>query len=169
MGVDSPSGEYQCPRIMTGASETTIHATSVALDAGTGRAGVMLRGPSGSGKSDLALRLVDDGAHLIADDRTMLRRAGDAVLLAVPDAIRGRLEVRGLGIVPVASDDDVPLVLIVDLVEHRAVERLPAARSEDVLGLAIPVLALAPFEISAAAKVRLAVRVAGCGIIHQLD
>lgn len=146
-----------------------IHATAVALDGGDGLVGVLLRGPSGRGKSDLALRLIDGGARLVADDCTMVHRAGESVRLAPPDAIRGRLEVRGLGIVPVDPVADVPLALIVDLVASGAVERLPVPCEEAVLGVAVPVVALAPFEPSAAAKVRLAARAAACGILGRLD
>ena len=148
---------------------STIHATAVALDSGDGLIGVLLRGPSGCGKSDLALRLIDDGARLVADDRTVLRRAGEFVRLAAPDVIRGRLEVRGLGIVPVDPVADVPLALIVDLIASDAVERLPLPYEEVVLGVAVPGVALAPFEPSAAAKVRLAARAAACGILDRLD
>lgn len=160
-------------RVMNHASETIIHATAVALDGGVdeamGPCGLLLRGPSGSGKSDLALRLIDAGATLVADDRTVLLRQADRVLLSPPEAIRGRLEVRGLGIVPVDHVTGVRLTLICDLVGAGTVERLPEPRSETVLGVSIPLLTLDPFEFSAPAKVHLAVRAAACGILHQLD
>jgi serine kinase of HPr protein (carbohydrate metabolism regulator) len=154
---------------MVGTQQTTIHATAVAIGTGAGFGGVLLRGPSGSGKSDLALRLIDAGARLIADDRTILRRNGDEIVLRPPDALRGRLEVRGLGVVPVDHVDPVRLLLIVDLVGAAAVERLPEIGNEKLLGIEVPQLALAPWEISAAAKVRLAVRAAACGILYGLD
>ena len=74
-----------------------VHATAVAID---GRA-LLLRGPSGAGKSDLALRLIDAGARLIADDQSVLRREGGRLLAAVPAAIAGLIEVRGVGILRV--------------------------------------------------------------------
>jgi serine kinase of HPr protein (carbohydrate metabolism regulator) len=158
---------------MSETQQTIVHATSVALDpvagGGSDLAGILLRGAAGRGKSDLALRLIDGGAILVADDRTVLRRRGNDILLGPRDPIRGRLEVRGLGIVPVEHVADVPLLLIIDLVDAGAVERLPPPRSETVLGLAVPAIALAPFESSAPAKVRLAVRAAACGILHRLD
>jgi HPr kinase/phosphorylase len=154
---------------MNGVQEANVHATAVALDPGSGPVGVLLRGVPGSGKSDLALRLIDGGATLIADDRTVLRRAAGRVLMAPSPVLRGRLEVRGLGLVPVDHVADVPLVLVVDLVEAAAVERLPAPRRETLLDVAVPVLALAPFECSAPAKVRLAVRSSANGILHKLD
>ena len=133
-----------------------VHATTVAID---GRA-VLLRGPSGSGKSDLALRLIDAGADLVADDQSELRRVGDAVTVRAPASLAGLIEVRGVGIVRCAPLSDVPLALIVDLVAGDAVERLPAPYRENVLGLDLPCLALAPFEASAPAKLRAALRAA---------
>ena len=76
-----------------------VHGTSVAL----GGDGILLQGPSGSGKSDLALRLVDAGALLVADDQTELALVGDGVLMRAPGVIAGRIEVRGLGILRVPS------------------------------------------------------------------
>ena len=152
---------------MTAPPATTIcvHATALAI----GAAGVLLRGPSGSGKSDLALRLVDGGALLIADDQVMLRRDGDRLIAgyppAAPAALRGRLEVRGLGLMPVAAAGAVPLCLVVDLEPGRAIERLPPPASAYYLGVALPLLRLDPFAASAAAQVRLAVRTLGRGII----
>ncbi len=130
-----------------------VHATTVLLDG----AGVLLRGAPGSGKSDLALRLIDGGAALVSDDQTELVRDGDRLLARAPKAIAGRMEVRGLGIVEVRHAPAAPVVLAVDLVRPEAVERLPAGRTVDLLGLAIPLLSLAPFEASAPAKLRLAV------------
>jgi len=129
-----------------------VHATTVAIG---GRA-MLLRGPSGSGKSDLALRLIDAGARLVDDDRSELRRHGDAIVVCAPETIAGLIEARGIGILRVASLASAELALIVDLVSPEAVERLPEPRSETILGLAIPLIALAAFEASAPAKLRLA-------------
>ncbi len=142
---------------MTGAIVTDpvlVHATAVAIEG----AAVLLRGPPGAGKSDLALRLIDAGARLVADDQVELKRVGAQVLARAPAAIAGLIEVRGLGIARVDAIEEAPLALIVDLVPPATVERLPEDRTEDVLGLAIPLLALAPFEASAPAKLRLARR-----------
>jgi len=129
-----------------------VHATAIAID---GRA-VLLRGPSGAGKSDLALRLIDSGARLVADDQAELRRAGERVLVTAPAGIVGLIEVRGLGILRVKPLAEAALAMCVDLVPSAEVERLPEIRCEDVLGLAVPSIALSPFEASAAAKLRLA-------------
>lgn len=114
-------------------------------------------GPPGSGKSDLALRAIEGGAVLIADDQTRLHRAGDLLLASCPDSIRGRLEVRGIGIVAMPMRDRVPVALAVDLVSPEAVERMPERDSREYLGISIPLLRLAPFEASALTKLRLAV------------
>jgi HPr kinase/phosphorylase len=131
-----------------------VHGTCVAL----GGEGVLLRGPAGSGKSDLALRLIDGGARLVADDQTELRRLGDAVVASAPAVIAGRIELRGIGILSCPSVAEARLSLVVDLVAPGAVERLPERRSQNYLDCALPLLALAPFEASAAAKIRFAVR-----------
>lgn len=128
-----------------------VYATAVAIDG----AAVLLRGPSGSGKSDLALRLVDAGAQLVADDQTLLRRDGKRLLASAPATLVGLLEVRGLGIVRVGAAQAAPLLLVADLVPPGEVERLPEARRETILGVSVPVVALAPFEASAPAKLRL--------------
>jgi HPr kinase/phosphorylase len=131
-----------------------LHGTCVAID---GR-GVLLRGPSGSGKSDLALRLVDSGAILVADDQTRLERAGDTLLASPPDTLAGLMEVRGLGLVRLHHLEKVPLDLVIDLTASSQVERLPEQNTLEFLGLPVRKLHLAPFEASAAAKVRLAMR-----------
>jgi serine kinase of HPr protein (carbohydrate metabolism regulator) len=132
-----------------------VHGTAVAIE---GRA-VLLRGPSGSGKSDLALRLIDAGARLVADDQTELARVGDGIVVRPPATIVGLIEVRGIGILRLEPLMEAPLALLADLVQPETVERLPMPRFEPVLGLDLPLIALAPFEASAQAKLRLALRV----------
>jgi serine kinase of HPr protein (carbohydrate metabolism regulator) len=129
-----------------------VHATAIAI---YGHA-VLLRGPSGAGKSDLALRLIDGGARLVADDQVELRRAGERVLVTAPAALAGLIEVRGVGILRVEAVAEATLALLVDLVPSAEVDRFPETRCEDVLGVAAPLIALFPFEASAAAKLRLA-------------
>jgi len=141
-----------------------VHATCVALRTqGTlsGRAwrAVLLRGPSGAGKSDLALRLIEAGGRLVADDQTRLTRSGCSLFATAPSALAGLLEVRGVGIVKLARGQvlaQAPLALLVDLVAADCVERLPEPAAETILDVDLPVLALAPFEASASAKLRLA-------------
>lgn len=131
-----------------------LHATAIAIEGDA----ILLRGPSGAGKSDLALRLIDGGARLLADDQALLRRVDNRILVRAPLAIAGLIEVRGVGILRVDSLDEAPLALVVDLVPSAQVERIPDNRFEVVLGLAVPLIALAAFEASAAAKLRLARR-----------
>ena len=135
------------------------HATAVAID---GEA-VLLRGPSGSGKSDLALRLIDRGAQLVADDQTLLRREGDRLFASAPPAIAGLIEIRGVGLVRVPAAVVAPLVLIADLMASSDIERMPEWRSETLLGVAVPLVAVAPFEASAPAKLRLLRRALAAG------
>src|SRR5690348_8948521 len=93
-----------------------IYGTCVAIDGG----GVPLRGASGSGKSDQALRLIDGGGRLVADDQSELRGAGDAIIASAPPTIAGRIEIRGIGIVP-SPAVTAPLRLVIDLVPPEAV------------------------------------------------
>jgi serine kinase of HPr protein (carbohydrate metabolism regulator) len=134
-----------------------VHATAVAVDGGA----ILLRGPSGAGKSDLGLRLIAAGARLVADDQVELRRTGRKILARAPPALAGLVEIRGVGIVRVAAMDVAPLVLIADLILAGEIERLPEPRVEKVLGVAVPLIALAPFEASAAAKLSFARRALG--------
>ena len=141
-----------------------VHATCVALRPhGTVAArawrAVLLRGPSGAGKSDLALRLIEAGGRLVADDQTRIERHGQALLASAPAALAGLMEVRGVGILKLSLGQLLsmaPLSLVVDLVPPDRIERLPEPARETVLGVDLPVLALAPFEASAPAKLRLA-------------
>ena len=135
-------------------SATQIHATCVEV-AG---AGVLLLGASGTGKSDLALRLIDRGARLVADDRTDLLRRDGELFASAPQTIAGRIEVRGLGILAVPAVAEARVRLAIELVEPALVERLPDHRQCDFLGVSVPLLALDPFAASSAAKVRLAAR-----------
>src|ERR1700681_4607524 len=135
-----------------------VHGTTVALQG----EGVLLRGPSGSGKSDLGLRLIDAGARLVADDQSELYRQGETILVRAPPAIAGLIEVRGIGIVRVEPLAEAPLVLIADLLgpeaAAEAIERVPPRATERFLDLDLPRILVAPFEASAAAKVALALR-----------
>lgn len=130
-----------------------VHATCVAV---AGR-GVLLLGPPGCGKSDLALRLIDSGAALVADDQVVLARRGDDVVASAPDELRGRMEVRGVGLVTVEPVAQRRVALVLDLVPADQVPRLPEIGVRAYLGVSLPCIAIAPFEASAAAKVRLAV------------
>jgi HPr kinase/phosphorylase len=133
---------------------TLAHGTCVELDG----AAVLLRGPSGSGKSDLALRLIDSGARLVADDQVLLQPRHGRLFASAPAAIAGRMEVRGLGIMAQPHLAEAPLALVVDLVPPEAVERLPEPATVELVGISLPLIKLAPFEASVVAKLRLALR-----------
>ena len=125
---------------------------------------MLFRGPSGSGKSDIALRLIDAGARLVADDQVDIRSSEAGLNASSPPEIRGRMEVRGIGICDLPAVDAAPLRLVVDLVPTDRVERLPQPASCEYLGVSVPRVAISPFESSADAKVRLAVAMASGNI-----
>jgi serine kinase of HPr protein (carbohydrate metabolism regulator) len=132
-------------------SSRTVHASTVALG---GRA-VLIAGPSGAGKSDLALRLLDRGFTLVSDDQTIVSRDGDRLIASSPPTIRGKLEIRGLGIVEMDCADDIPIGLYVELASEIA--RLPDERRErPVLGVMLPLVSVDARTASAASKVTLA-------------
>ena len=136
---------------MTRLSSESLHASTVAID---GRA-VVLSGPSGSGKSDLALRLLDRGFTLVSDDQTFFRKDNGRLIASSPPTIRGNLEIRGIGIVEVEAVDDVPVALFVELTSD--MQRLPDdSRERLVLNLPIPLISVDAMTASAASKVALA-------------
>ena len=137
-------------------SSETLHATTVARD---GRA-VLISGRSGSGKSDLALRLLDRGFVLVSDDQTYLRIVGGKLVAAAPPTIRGKMEVRGIGIVEVEQVDDVAVCLVVEL--SGEVDRLPdEGRERLILGANIPLVGIDAQAASAPAKVAIALDLLG--------
>jgi serine kinase of HPr protein (carbohydrate metabolism regulator) len=132
-------------------SSENLHASCVAME---GRA-VLISGPSGSGKSDLALRLLDRGFTLVSDDRTIVRKDGERLIASAPDTIKGKLEVRGVGIVDVESASDVPVALVVELTSD--IQRLPDdSRERLILGTGIPLISVDAMTPSAPSKVALA-------------
>ena len=137
----------------------SVHGSCVAV---AGR-GVLLLGPPGSGKSDLALRLIDGGAILVADDRVDIRAVAGRLEAAPPETLAGRMEVRGLGILKIDWRPGATLALAVELLTDGRPERLPAAGEWRFADVALPSIRLRPFEASAAAKVRLALRGAAGG------
>lgn len=123
--------------------------------------GILILGPTGSGKSDLTLRLIDSGAALVADDVVELSRDGNQLLLSFPPEgpadLKGKMEVKGLGImsVPVAPPA-VPLALVVRSTPPAEVELIPESLESEWLGLAVTTIGIHLLEPSAPAKVRLA-------------
>jgi serine kinase of HPr protein (carbohydrate metabolism regulator) len=132
-------------------SAETVHASTVASE---GRA-VLITGPSGSGKSDLALRLLDRGFSLVSDDQTIVRKDGSRLLASAPANIAGKLEIRGVGIVDMEAVSDVPVALLVELTSD--IQRLPDdSRERPILGVPLPLISIDAMTASAPSKVALA-------------
>jgi serine kinase of HPr protein (carbohydrate metabolism regulator) len=131
-----------------------IHASCIDI-AGIG---VLLQGPPRSGKSDLALRLIDGDARLVADDQVELTVREGVLWAASPKALAGRMEIRGIGIVAVPWEPRTPVRLVVDLVAPSEVERMPESSESEIEGVRLHRLALAPFEASAPSKIRFIAR-----------
>lgn len=130
-----------------------VHATAICLHG----SGVLLTGSSGSGKSDLALRLIDRGATLVSDDVVLVDMAGGNVLLRAAPNINGQIEVRGVGICSVDYTETAPLRLIIDL--NTPPQRLPPEDLRSRIGdFYIPLCQLDPFQPSSAIKAELALR-----------
>lgn len=143
-----------------------VHGTAIAL----GPHGVLVRGPSAAGKSDLAMRLLATplegypalripplGAlDLVADDQCELTLRDGIVTMASPATIRGKFEVRGLGLVTLPDRQDVALSLVVDITPTQAIERMPEAATVTLLGIEIPALEVAALEASAPLRVLIA-------------
>jgi HPr kinase/phosphorylase len=110
-------------------SDLTLHASCVAV----AEKALLIRGASGCGKSTLALQMMGLGAVLVSDDRVILHRRGDAVLARAPDAIRGMIECRGLGLLNAHPVQDVPVAGVVDL-DQSETERLPPNRETVLSG-----------------------------------
>ncbi len=110
---------------------TSLHASCVLMGRAGGAfgapasAGIFLAGPSGSGKSGLALRLIERGGMLVADDRVELFRDGTALAARAPRALAGLLEIRGVGIVELPYATSAQIALAVELVNLGQVARLP--------------------------------------------
>jgi serine kinase of HPr protein (carbohydrate metabolism regulator) len=141
-----------------------LHGTCLRV----GEAGVLLLGPPGSGKSDLALRLIDQPgygisgllrhAQLVADDQVIVRLEKDRLIASAPPIIAGRVEIRGLGLASLPHRANVTLVMAVQLNAHETIERLPhmAKTSYEVLGMSLPMILIDPACASAPARIRAA-------------
>ena len=130
-----------------------IHGTAISI----GGHAVLIMGESGSGKSDLALRLIDRGAILISDDVVFVETRDNAPILTVAPNIAGKIEVRGVGISNVDFIASAPLRLVIEFVD--APDRLPEDIAHTIIGdYVVPVSKLNPFEQSSAIKVEYALR-----------
>lgn len=128
--------------------------------------GILIRGKSGAGKSDLALRLLHnlgpDRACLVSDDYVEIEinqtsGAGVSLMASPPASIAGLIEVRGVGIVPLPFKESIALTMVVDLVARNEVERLPEQEYVDILdhkeGMQLPALKCHAFDASTVAKI----------------
>ena len=132
-------------------SAETVHGSTVAIG---GRA-VLITGPSGSGKSDLTLRLVDRGFTLVSDDQTIVKKDGSRLVASAPPTIAGKLEIRGIGIIDMEQIDNVPVALIVELTGD--IQRMPDdSRERPILGIKLPLITIDAMTASAPSKVVLA-------------
>lgn len=137
-----------------------LHATLVARRSAGRWRGVLLRGPSGVGKSDLALRLIGAGWRLAADDRVIAWRSGERVFGRAPEALRDMIEVRGVGVIPCPALDFAEIAWVIDCApQDEALERTPEAAAATIAGVALPLLRLRPLESAAAGRVA-----AFCGV-----
>lgn len=142
---------------MDGARET-VHATAIAFD----NRAALIRGPSGSGKSDLALRcimypstpLVASPVALVGDDRVILERHGSIIHVSPHENLKGMIELRGLGIYHLPHEQSrVPVSLVVDLLPREDIERFPDEMEDtELLGLRIPLIKICAYDASAACK-----------------
>lgn len=140
-----------------------IHATTVALNGNA----VLLRGASGCGKSDLALRLIDDGWDLISDDYTELHKVEGVLHARAPENIQGLIEVRGIGIIRLGCKAQARVVAVFNLKPLSEIERLPEPAFETWTDCAVPSFALHGFDASAPAKVRLTLKAVAENLFHN--
>ncbi|MGM0585088.1 MAG: HPr kinase/phosphorylase [Pseudomonadota bacterium] len=129
-----------------------LHASCVACEGPGGPCAALILGPSGSGKSALALEVISRGGRLVADDRTELAREGAGLTARASEAIAGLIEARGVGLLRLPALARAPVALAADLGEAEA-ERLPPPRSLELLGVSLPLLRLAGNPGAAAALV----------------
>lgn len=135
----------------TAAPRTEIlHASAVSLDG----CGVLIIGPSGSGKSALALEMMSRGAVLIADDSTCVTQSAGLLIASVPASIAGRIEARGIGILAAHTAPPSPISLVVDLAQ-KSRGRLPEPQSTDLLGVCINLISVAGLVSPAGAIIQL--------------
>lgn len=137
--------------------EAPVHASTVAVRQGGVWTAVAILGPSGSGKSDLALRLIGRGWRLVSDDYTRMWTSGGTLYAAAPESIAGRIEARGVGIVAMPTRSLARVALAVTCVQE-TVERLPEPRTTALAGAEIRVLALDPRSASAVEMVAAALQ-----------
>ncbi|MGA9658451.1 MAG: HPr kinase/phosphatase C-terminal domain-containing protein [Asticcacaulis sp.] len=136
-----------------------VHATCLSLLYGGVWRGALLMGPSGIGKSDLALRAIESGCLLVSDDYSHVWTSGGQLYACAPDTISGRIEVRGLGIMRHAIKRMTRINLVAQL-QAEPIERLPETETKIMLDQSLPMLRLNPLEASSVSKLLLRLRLA---------
>lgn len=117
-----------------------------------GWCGALLLGPSAAGKSDFALRALDQGWRLVADDRVVAWASGGRAFGRPPQTLAGRIELRGQTVLSMPTTPFAEIVLTVRL--GIPPERQPAPATESVAGVQLPAIDIAPFEASGPARLR---------------
>lgn len=120
-----------------------------------GASACVFLGPSGSGKSDLLLRLIDAGAQLVSDDQVLLTHKDGQIFARAPDKIAGLIEVRGLGVITMPNVVDARVSHVFQLSERAAIERMPDAHFYDCLSVQLPLHYIHAFDHSVVMKIRL--------------
>lgn len=139
-----------------------IHASCVSI----GSKGVLLLGKSGSGKSDVALRLMARGAMLVADDQVILRAEEGALVASVDPHIRGLLEIHGVGLVRYPVATNIPVRLAVNLVPINEMEHIPTTQHFAALGISVPQIGIYGFDASTPDKIYAAIHAMRRGNLH---
>ena len=114
-------------------------------------------GKSGSGKSDLALRLIDSGARLVSDDYVEIREEENILYASPPLQIEGIIEARGIGLIQLPFQRNIPVKMAVNLIGREEVERLPEPQFFNCLGCHLPLLSLHAYDASTPVKIRFAI------------
>ena len=145
--------------------EKQLHATCISIN----HCGILIKGPPGTGKSDLALRLIKDGASLVADDRVIVKAHNNLLLASPPNLLSGLIEVRGIGIIKLDFQQSCAISLVVNLVKTKKLPRLPEREIFEIFGIDLPLIHLSPFETTTVTKVHLALSIEIGDIIRQDD
>ena len=130
-----------------------IHANAIVWQ---GR-GVLLRGASGRGKSDLSLRIIASGGRLVADDQVELTNQHGQLIASCPDNLKSLIEIRGLGIIKLPEQDicqRIAIAAIFDLVLEAEIERYPLPVVENIMNVILPCYKLWGFAASAPLKIK---------------
>jgi len=114
--------------------------------------GVLIVGPSGIGKSDMALRAMQSGCQLVSDDYSCVWVSGGTLYAAPPETIDGKMEIRGLGIMGDLPRRPLTRIALVALAQTDPVDRMPEAEVTPILGINVPTIRLNPREASSVPK-----------------